>query len=125
MSIDIIKPNALQMQQVADKPTEFSPVTDSLTFALSPSTGTITVEASTAVEIAIGASALTGRKYITIHNSSNDVAVRVGDSGVTQKSGYLLEPKGTVVIADSDDASEIEVYAISTGYAVELEVIES
>lgn len=125
MSVEHILPNAIQAQQIADKPVPLSPVADALKFVQEPATGIVTVDADTAVQLAAGASPVSGRRTLVVTNRSKDIAVRIGGSNVTQKAGYLLEPQGTVVIEDTDTESEVSVYGRSTGYAVELEVIES
>ena len=98
--------------------------------APSPDTVTKTpvvgVKAVTAVaaETFAGASVLSGRKQLSIRNDDSSIRIRVGPSGVTQQSGYPIEP-GASAEFRFDAATAKNIYTISDGAAVTVEVWES
>ena len=116
--------NAFQMQTLIDKPTAIQPKKTEIPFIVGPEIGRVTVQSTAAAEIKIGASALASRKFLTIRNPDIAVAVRIGSSGITEKTGYLLDPQETITIP-LDETTPVAVYGRSTGYEVSLEVIES
>ena len=124
MPIEVIHPNSIQMQNLVDKPVAYPAQNESIAIAVAPATGTVTVQAAAAVELKAGASALSGRTRLVIKNPSIDTAVRIGDSEITTKRGYLLEPQGTVTI-EQNSATAVAVYGRSTGWEVSLEVLEA
>lgn len=124
MPIEVIHPNGIQMQNLVDKPVAYPAQNESIAIAVAPATGTVTVQAAAAVELKAGASALSGRTRLVIKNPSIDTAVRIGDSAITTKRGYLLEPQGTVTI-EQNSATAVAVYGRSTGWEVSLEVLEA
>lgn len=124
MPIEVIHPNGIQMQNLVDKPVAYPAQNESIAIAVAPATGTVTVQAAAAVELKAGASALSGRTRLVIKNPSIDTAVRIGDSEITTKRGYLLEPQGTVTI-EQNSATAVAVYGRSTGWEVSLEVLEA
>ncbi len=124
MGIEIIHPNATQMQNLVDKPVGYPAQNDTLSMLIAPVSGTVTVQSIAAVALKAGASALAGRSSLTVRNPSLDKAVRIGGAGITTKKGYLLEPQGSVTIVQ-DKTVAVAVYAIATGYEVALEVLES
>lgn len=97
-----------------------------------PSAETITatpvVGAQTATAVAselfAGAAALSGRKQLNVRNDDPILRVRVGPAGVTQQSGFPLEP-GAVMGFRFDGATYKAIYKISEGAAAALEVWES
>lgn len=124
ISFDLIQPNGIQMQNLVDKPVAYPAQNESIAIAIAPTIGTVTVQAAAAVELKAGASALAGRTRLVIKNPSIDTAVRIGDSAITTKRGYLLEPQGTVTI-EQNSATAVAVYGRSTGWEVSLEVLEA
>ena len=124
MSIDLVYPNAVQMQGLVDRPLPLHPVDAVLSIKSEPTVGTVTVQSSAAVELKVGSSPLANRSRIVVKNPSIDTAVRIGPSGITTKKGFVLEPMGTVTI-EQDPEVAVPIYGRSTGWEVSLEVIES
>ena len=124
MGIELIHPNATQMQGLVDKPVGYPAQNDTLSMLIAPISGTVTVQSIAAVALKASASDLAGRSRLTVRNPSFDKAVRIGGAGVTTKRGFLLEPQGTVTIEQDKDVA-VAVYAIATGYEVSLEVLEA
>lgn len=117
-------PNAYQMQNIVDKPIAITPKKVELSFLKGPAIGKVTVQSTAAVELKVGGSPLTGRATITVKNPDQAIAVRIGASSITEKTGYLLEPQETLQIS-LDPANPVAIYGRSTGYEVSLEVMES
>lgn len=117
-------PTNLQAERLLDRPQEFTVQRDTLTINRDPAVGKVTVEESSAVEIIAGSEPLGYREQLVIHNPDPAIAVRIGGQGLGRKEGFVLEPLGTVTI-NFDESAEVDVYGRSTGYAVQLEVLES
>ena len=124
MGIDLVYPNAVQMQSLVDRPLPLRPMDTVLDIRVATTVGTVTVQSSAAVELKVGASALESRSRIVVKNPSVDTAVRIGPSGITTKKGFVLEPLGTVTI-EQDPEVPVPIYARSVGWEVSLEVMES
>lgn len=88
-----------------------------------PVTGAKTVTA-VAAAIFAGASVLANRKQLSIRNDDPAIRIRVGPSGVTQQSGFPVEP-GACTEFVFDAAAAKAIYAISEGAAVQVEVWEA
>ena len=93
------------------------------TITNTPVTGLKTVVA-TAAEVFAGSSVLTSRKQLSVRNDDPVNRIRVGPSGVTQQSGYPIEP-GASAEFRFDAATAKAIYAISEGAAVQVEVWEA
>ncbi len=117
-------PNGFQMQNIVDKPIAITPKEVQLSFLKGPAIGKVTVQSTAAVELKVGGTPLVDRSVITVRNPSQVIAVRVGASAITEKTGYLLEPQETLQIS-LDSANPVAIYGRSTGYEVSLEVMES
>ena len=98
-----------------------APTSDNVTNT--PVTGLKTV-AATAAEVFAGSSVLTSRKQLGVRNDDPVNRIRVGPSGVTQQSGYPIEP-GASAEFRFDAATAKAIYAISEGAAVQVEVWEA
>lgn len=122
--MEYILPNALQFQQLADKPLQMQEKEHDLTMLQDPLVGAVTVQSVSAVELKVGASPLSARTQLRVYNPDPVLPVRIGGSDITQKKGYLLEPLETIVI-HFDEANSVSIYGRSTGYEVALEVVES
>ena len=88
-----------------------------------PATGLKTVVA-TAAEVFAGASVLASRKQLGIRNDDPVNRIRIGPSGVTQQSGFPVEPGGAVEFR-FEAATARAIFAISEGAAVQVEVWEA
>ena len=88
-----------------------------------PVTGLKTVVA-TAAEVFAGASVLASRKQLGILNDDPVNRIRIGPSGVTQQSGFPVEP-GAAVEFRFEAATARAIFAISEGAAVQVEVWEA
>lgn len=88
-----------------------------------PVAGTKTVTA-TAASMFAGASRLSGRSKLTLRNDDPAIRIRVGPSGVSQQNGMPIEPGGFAEFL-INRAAAVEIYAISEGAAVSVEVWES
>ena len=97
--------------------------TTSDTVTNNPVTGAKTIT-STAAAVFSGASVLAGRKQLGIRNDDTINRIRVGPSVVTQQSGYPVEP-GASAEFRFDAATARDIYAISEGAAITVEVWES
>lgn len=90
-----------------------------------PVCGIMTAISTASAAVKAGSSALAGRRYLRIRNTDTSVAVRIGPSSMTDYSGGMsLEPLAAVEW-NFDPLTAVDVYARSTGAAVELEVTES
>ena len=98
-----------------------APTSDNVTNT--PVTGLKTVVA-TAAAIFAGASVLANRKQLSIRNDDAAIRIRVGPAGVTQQSGFPVEP-GACAEFVFDAATAKAIYAISEGAAVQVEVWEA
>lgn len=87
-----------------------------------PVTGAKTVTA-TAAEVFAGASRKAGRSRLAIRNLDPAVRIRVGPSGVTDTTGYGIEPRAMAEI-DIDPLADVPIYAISEAGYVSVEVFE-
>ncbi len=88
----------------------------------SPVVGSKTVTA-TAAEVFAGSSVKTSRRKLIIRNEDQALRVRVGPSNVTQQNGYPVEPGGTLEI-QFDPATDVAIYGISEGAALNVAVME-
>ncbi len=114
MAIDILLPNGIQIQQLVD-------VTDNtLDMTSAPVIQTQTI---TSTKAAVPASAKSGRRVMVITNLDDVRTVRIGPTSITEKIGYLLEPRHSVKIP-LDPSNAQAVYAIATGAELKVEVIE-
>lgn len=90
-----------------------------------PVCGVMTAISSASASIKAGASVLAGRRTMHVRNTSTSVAVRIGPSGMTARSGgFMLEPLASMEWT-FDPAVGVDIFARSTGAAVELEIMES
>ena len=87
-----------------------------------PAVGSKTITA-TAAELFAGASAKAGRRLMIIKNEDQSLRFRVGPSGVTQQTGFPIEP-GAVVRIRFDSAIAIPVYAVSEGASIQVTLWE-
>lgn len=94
---------------------------DSITSA--PVTGEKTITA-TAASLFAGSSRLANRSKVTVRNDDQAIRIRVGPSGVTQQSGFPVEPGGFAEFL-INRAQAVDIFAISEGAAVVAEVWES
>jgi len=124
MDINALLPNAMQMQEIADRPVGLAPKQTVMGMPVSPAVGTVTVQSTAAVELKVGSTPLANRNRVTVHNPSTDIAVRIGPSTITVKKGYVLEPQETLVIEQDKDVA-VAVYGRSMGFEVSLEVTEA
>lgn len=122
--MDRVFPNGYQMQTIVDKPVAITPKKVELPFLKGPAIGRVTVQSTAAVELKVGGTSLAGRSTITVRNPDLAIAVRIGSSTITEKSGYLLDPQEIAEIS-LDPANPVAIYGRSTGYEVALEVMES
>ncbi len=90
--------------------------------AAEPVTGQVTVTATPA-EIFAGGSRLANRRKMVIANTHPVLRCRVGSSTVSQQNGFPLEP-GASVEFSFDPAEVVEIYAVSEGTSMEVNVIE-
>lgn len=88
-----------------------------------PVTGLKTITA-TAASLFAGPSRLANRSKVTVRNDDPAIRIRVGPSGVTQQSGFPVEPGGFAEFL-INRAQAVEIFAISEGAAVVAEVWES
>ena len=88
-----------------------------------PVVGEKTITA-TAASVFAGSSRLSGRSKLTLRNDDQAIRIRVGPENVTQQSGMPIEPGGFVEFL-INRAEAVEVFAISEGAAVRVEVWES
>lgn len=114
MPIEIIHPNATQMgQMVGTQESVFDMTTASV----------VTLQTITSTKALLPASAKSGRKIMLVTNLDEVRTVRIGSTSITEKIGFLLDPKKTVkVLLDPNNVQD--VYAIATGAEVKVEVIE-
>lgn len=87
-----------------------------------PVTGQVTVTATPA-EIFAGGSRLDNRRKMVVTNSHPVLRCRIGGDTVSQQNGFPLEPGSSVEIT-FDSSEVVEIYAISEGTAMEVNVIE-
>jgi len=124
MSIDIIRPNAAQMQEIASRPVQFDETVRVVSVPQAPAIGAVTTISTSAIELKIGGSALTNRSRLRVRNPDPSIAVRIGGSGITEATGMILEPLGTIEF-EFDKTVAVPLFARSMGYEVILEVMES
>lgn len=98
-----------------------APTSDTVTST--PVVGIKTITA-TAAEVFAGASVMASRKQLSIRNDDPYNRIRVGPSGVTQQSGFPVEPGATVEFRFAADTAKA-IFAISEGAAVQVEVWEA
>ena len=114
MPIDVIHPNGIQMQQMVD----VSP--DTLDMTSAP---VVTIQTITSTKAKVPSSAKVGRRVMVVTNLDEVRTVRIGSTSITEKIGFLLDPRKTVkVLLDPNNVQD--VYAIATGAEVKVEVIE-
>ena len=92
------------------------------TTTVNPVVGRKTVTSVAAAVFALS-SALTGRKKLTIRNEDTVLRFRVGPSGVTQQTGFPVEP-GASIEFSFDPGVPIIIYALSEGASLEVGVME-
>lgn len=92
------------------------------TVTVNPVVGSKSVTAVAAALFA-GSVVLANRKKLIIRNDDPVIRFRVGPSGVTQQSGFPVEP-GASVEFTFDPATAISIFGISEGAAVAVQVIE-
>lgn len=88
-----------------------------------PVTGLKTITA-TAASLFAGSLRLANRSKVTVRNDDPAIRIRVGPSGVTQQSGFPVEPGGFAEFL-INRAQAVEIFAISEGASVVAEVWES
>lgn len=88
-----------------------------------PITGTKTIT-STAAELFAGVSRLSARNQMYIRNKHESIAIRIGDSDITDVKGRRILPNDEVKIG-FDPVEEIPLYAISEYGDVKVEVFEA
>lgn len=114
MPIEVIHPNGIQMQQMVD----VAPDTFDMT-----STPVVSTQTITSTKAKVPATSKVGRKVMIITNLDEVRTIRIGSATVTEKIGYLLDPRKSVkILLDPNNAQD--VYAVATGAEVKVEVIE-
>jgi len=83
--------------------------------------GTLTV-GLTAVEVKVGASALTGRKSVTLYNNSNKSIYWGFDNSVTINNGTIIWPKQQVGWSVTENA---HIWVISDTASLEMRITEA
>lgn len=121
MSIDILLPNGMQMQNLVDRPVTQDYQSDTWDAKLDPVVQKQTLVSSGAVELG---DPLASRNSMIVRNLDSVRTARIGASGVSEKVGYLLEPKHELIIT-FDTSNAVSIYGIATGAELEVEVIES
>ena len=92
------------------------------TITVNPISGSKTIT-SIAASLFAGSLVLANRKKMVVRNEDPSNRFRVGPSGVTQQSGFPIEPGGTAEFT-FDPTTAISIYAISEGAAIVAQVIE-
>jgi len=114
MSIDMILPNATQLQYLANIPG------DTLDMTSEPEIQTQTI---TSTKAKIPSSEKAGRQVMIIKNLDEIRQIRVGGTSITTKKGFLLEPQSSVKILLNPESPE-DVWGVAVGAEVKVEVIE-
>lgn len=114
-----------QLEALADRVALEKERPGSLEIAVSPAVGSCVATYSASVLVNAKGTDLSGRKNLTIRNTSWDTIVLLGTSSTNEiyESGYQLMPGMSVTIKFTD--SSYPVYARARGRSVTLEVEES
>lgn len=91
---------------------------------VTPVVGVKTIVASAAAALFAGSARLTNRSKLTVRNDDPAIRIRVGPASVTQQNGMPIEPGGFAEFLITRTAT-VDIYAISEGAAVSVEVWES
>lgn len=122
MGIDLVFPNAVQTQRIADRPVNLEALATTLNAKLAP---VVTRQTVTSVKAALPASPLADRNQMIIKNLDPIRTIRIGTEGtVTAKIGRVVEPMEELTIL-FDPESAVAIWAIAVGAEVRVEVIES
>lgn len=87
-------------------------------------TGVMTVTSEGAVALKAGSSELSKRSYLKVRNTSDHIPARVGATGISWKSGQLLDP-GECCEFSFDKTVAVSIYGCSTGIDIQLEITEA